>query len=414
MAERFPEPAAVVMDPVEVAINSRFDELVHTVNRRRVELLLEYRERRDEMRARETGLIRTKQQLLQTKEQLHDKMEENMLHSLREKMTEDIETKLRDLEVTDRPMELSFQCETREVEETISQLGQLIQKQILSTPNYPALSQPRISVCEKGTGPGQLDLPKGIAYDETSHLIYVTDSNGISSKSSRVCVFSEEGEYIHSFGQEELGFPAGVAISGKNIYVCDGFKCTIIRYKLPDYRLVSRVGKEGSGVNKFSNPQHISVSSNGDVYVADKDNHRVVVMDCELRFKHSIQHSTMTKPFDVKTLNDEVYVLSSQDNPCLHVFHKSGSKLRSFITRGKGSDFQVERGYSFCFDKQKNILIGNYKCIKTFSPAGILLHTLGGSQDEDKQIRPYGITVTPNNKIVCSSSLTKFKLHIFY
>ena len=73
MAERFPEPAAVVMDPVEVAINSRFDELVHTVNRRRVELLLEYRERRDEMRARETGLIRTKQQLLQAKEQLHDK-----------------------------------------------------------------------------------------------------------------------------------------------------------------------------------------------------------------------------------------------------------------------------------------------------------------------------------------------------
>ena len=412
MAERFPEPAAVVMDPVEVAINSRFDELVHTVNRRRVELLLEYRERRDEMRARETGLIRTKQQLLQTKEQLHDKMEENMLHSLREKMTEEIETKLRDLEVTDRPMELSFQCETREVEETISQLGQLIQKQILSTPNYPALSQQHISVCEKGTGPGQLYSPEGIAYDETNQLIYIADITGIML--GRVCVFSEEGECIRSFGKGELVGPVGVAISGENIYVSDFSKCTIFRYKLPDYRLVSKVGKKGSGENEFSSPQHISVSSNGDVYVADYGNNRVVVMDCELRFKHSIQHSTMTKPLEVKTLNDEVYVLSYINNPCLHVFHKSGNKLRSFITRGKGSDFQVETGFCFCLDKQSNILIGDYKCIKTFSPAGILLHTLGSSQDEDKQIQPYGITVTPNNKIVCSSFSTKFRLHIFY
>ena len=414
MAERFPEPAAVVMDPVEVAINSRFDELVHTVNRRRVDLLLEYRERRDEMRARETGLIRTKQQLLQTKEQLHDKMEENMLHSLREKMTEDIETKLRDLEVTDRPMELSFQCETREMEETISQLGQLIQKQILSTPNYPALSQPRISVCEQGTGPGQLYRPKGVAYDETSHLIYVAD---MSSMSGRVCVFSEEGEYIHSFGERKLVGPVGVAISGENIYVSDSSKCTIFRYQLPDYRLVSSLGKERSGKNEFYSPQRISVSSNGDVYAADYGNNRVVVMDCELRFKHSIQHSTMTRPFDVKTLNDEVYVLSSKDSPCLHVFHKSGSKLRSFITSGRGSGYQVDGGFCFCLDKQNNILIGDSiaKRIKVFSPAGILLHTLGGSQDREKEIQPLGITATPNNNIICSSDFTtKFKLHIFY
>ena len=269
MAERFPEPAAVVVDPVEVAINSRFNELVQTVNRRRVELLLEYRERRDEMRARETGLIKTRQQLLQIKEQL-EKMAENMLHSLSEKIKEEIDTKLRDLEVTDGPMELLFQCETREVEETISQLGQLIQEQIHSTPNCPALSPPRISVCEEGTGPGQLCRPFGVAYDETSHLIYVVDS-GVRLF-GRVCVFSEEGEYIHSFGEGELGIPIGVAINGDNIYVSEFLKCTIFHYKLPDYCLVSSVGKKGSGENEFSYPLDISASSNGDVYVADRDN----------------------------------------------------------------------------------------------------------------------------------------------
>ena len=152
------------------------------------------------------------------------------------------------------------------------------------------------------------------------------------------------------------------------------------------------------------------------MYVVDFFDNRVVVMDCELRFKHSIQHFTMTYPCDVKTLNDEVYVLSSEDDPCLHVFHKFGSKLRSLITRGEGSDFQVEKGSCFCLDKQNNILIGDYmaKRIKVFSPAGILLHTLGGSQDEDKEIQPRGIIVTLNNRIVCSSEYTKFRLHIFY
>ena len=117
----------------------------------------------------------------------------------------------------------------------------------------------------------------------------------------------------------------------------------------------------------------------------------------------------------MKTLNDEVYVLSSQNNPCLHVFHKPGSKLRSFITRGKGSDNQVGR-YCFCLDKQNNILIGDFtaKCIKVFSPTGILLYRLGGSQDGNEEIKPQGITVTSNNKIVCSSYLTKFMMHVFY
>ena len=58
-------------------------------------------------------------------------------------------------------------------------------------------------------------------------------------------------------------------------------------------------------------------------------------MDCELKFKHSIQHYTMTEPHDVKTLNDEVYILSSEDNPYLHVFHKSGNSVPLLLV-GRG------------------------------------------------------------------------------
>ena len=50
MAARFPEPS-VAMDPVEAAIKQTFDNLVFDVNKRRVAVLLEYRGKKDEMRA---------------------------------------------------------------------------------------------------------------------------------------------------------------------------------------------------------------------------------------------------------------------------------------------------------------------------------------------------------------------------
>ena len=245
-------------------------------------------------------------------------------------------------------------------------------------PNYPALKEPRISVCKKGAGHGQLNRPTCIEYSESSHLLYVADVGDLG----RVCVFSKEGEYINSFGEEVLLWPTGVVISEENVYVSDCIHHSIFHFKIPEYLLVNRVGRKGSGENEFSTPAPGCVASNGEIFFADCGNNRVVVMDCELRFKQSIQHSTMTHPNEVKLLNEEVYVICLDDNPCLHVFSRSGSKLRSFITSGSGSDYQVEGGSCFCFDKQSNILIGDETAIiKVFSPAGTLLHTLGDTQE---------------------------------
>ena len=59
--------------------------------------------------------------------------------------------------------------------------------------------------------------------------------------------------------------------------------------------------------------------------------------------------------------------------------------------------------YSFCFDKQHNMIIGDYTAgtFKVFSQ-GDLLHTLGDTQDENKTIKPTGITITCNNKFSVS------------
>ena len=204
-------------------------------------------------------------------------------------------------------------------------------------------------------------------------------------------------------------------MNGDEVYVRDSYLHSILHFKLPGFALITKVGKKGTGKGEFSSPHQLTVAPNGSVFVADSRNNRIVVMTRKLKFLKTIKHASMTEPYDVKLLDNKVFVLSSRDNPCLHVFSQSGEKLRSFITRGEQGNKQVKLGYSFCFDKQQNILISDYfdDSIKVFSQEGALLHTLGHTQEE-KRIKPKGIVVTNNNKIICcASAYTKFGLHIF-
>ena len=52
----------------------------------------------------------------------------------------------------------------------------------------------------------------------------------------------------------------------------------------------------------------------------------------------------MKEPVDVKFTSDEMFVLSLEDNPCIHVFTLSGEKSRSIVTRG-GIGMQVSGAF---------------------------------------------------------------------
>ena len=402
------------MDPIEARINEKFNQLIDCLNRRRVQLIAEHRERQAEKCAETTGRIHTLRQLTETKTHLQTQMKENLLHSMRVRMVEDIETEMRQLDVVEREVELTFECDTRQLEETISVLGQLVEREIIPIPNYPALLEPRISVGKEGRGQGELYMPRGIAFDERTQLIYVANVNPFSGNSS-IIVFSVTGEYINTFCEGQLRIPRGIAINGDDVYVSDSNLNSILHFKLPGFRLITKIGKKGTGKGEFSSPQQLTVAPNGSVFVADSGNNRIVVMTRNLKFQQTIEHTSMTLPYDVKLLDNKVFVLSSSDNPCLHVFSQSGEKLRSFITRDRQGNKQVKLGYFFCFDKQQNILISDLvdDSIKVFSQEGALLHTLGHTQEEEKKITPRGIVVTNDNKIICSSDDTKFGLHIF-
>ena len=411
MAERYAarDEAPLVIHPTEASIHEHFNKIIYRLNQRREEVIAEFKERLEERRAATTTRLNTVQQLIDSKADLQIRMKENLLHSMREKMLEDIDTRITQLQVVEKETEVVFECDTRQLEQPISVLGQLIEREIISTPDYPALLQPSVSVGKKGRAEGQLDSPRGVAVDEKSKLIYVADKGNIS-------VFSMTGEYIDRLCEGQVQWPYGIAISeDNNVFVSDWGSDCVYKFKLPKFQLVTKVGKEGTDVNEFSSPLYLTVTTDRSVLVADCGNHRIVVMDTDLKHKHYIKHQTMTRPRDVKVNNNKVYILSEEDSPCLHVFSLTGEKIRSLITRDDWGNGQVRECYSFYFDKKQNILMSDKEVgdIKVFSQEGALLHTLGHTWDKDKTIVPYGITLTNTNKIICTSYETNFRLHIF-
>ena len=416
MAERYArDEAPLIIHPTEASIHEHFDKIIYRLNQRREEVIAEFRERMEERRAAVTTNLNTIQQLIDSKADLQGRMKENKLYSMREKMLEDIDSKLTQLQVVEKETEVVLECDTRQLEQTISVLGQLIEREIISTPDYPTLLQPSVSVGKKGTAEGELEWPREVAVDEKSKLIYVADT-GYDRGTGNISVFSMTGEYIDRFCEGQVHRPCGIVISEDNdVFVSDtGFDC-VYKFKLPKFQLVTKVGKNVIGVSKFDYPCHLAVTTDRSVLVADRYNNRIAMMDTNLKHKRYIKHPTMITPTDVKVNNNKVYVLSYQDSPCLHVFSLTGEKIRSLITRDYGGNAQVRRCFSFCLDKKQNILMADYTAgnIKVFSQEGALLHTLGDTQGRDKTIRPTEVTLTDTNKIICTSQMTNFGLHIF-
>ena len=415
MAEQFArDEAPLVIHSTEASIHEHFDNIIYRLNQRREEMIRDFRERMEAKRTAAATRDNTLQQLIESKADLQSRMKENLLHSMREKIIEDIDKEMKQLQVVEKVTELVFECDTRQLEQTISVLGQLIERDI-SIPDYPAILQPSVSVGKRGRAEGELCSPRGVAVHEKSKLIYVADA-GYFTDTGDISVFSISGEYIARLCQGQVNQPHGIIISeDDNLFVTDTRSHCVYKFQLPKLQLVTKVGKKGTGVREFDHPHSLTLTTDRSVLVADYNNDRIVVMDTDLEHKRYITHQTMTRPHDVKVNNTKLYVLSTQDSPCLHVFSLTGEKIRSLITSGYEENAQVVRCYSFCLDKKQNILMADYKAqnIKVFSQEGALLHTMGNTHDEDSTLQPPGIALTDTNTIICTSSPTQFGLHIF-
>ena len=350
-------------------------------------------------------------ELLALKADTEQRIRMNLLRETQSKILAELEQKLEEVRAPLPDTLVKFLSDTARLGKEIAGVGEIIEEGVPVVPRYDRMSRV-VAVGKGGRAPGELINPSGVAVDENTGYIYVAEGYD----SYRVSVFSETGDFLSSFSHQGMTHPHGIALHRDNIYVTDNtLVCNaVFHFKMEQQiRHVATFGGVGSSDEQLNSPHGLTVSTDGDVFVADYGNNRIKILDESLRFKTHVTHQSMGWPLDVKLTRDEMFVLC-QSSPCVLVFSHAGEMTRSLVTRGDG--MQVTNAQFFCLDAEQNLLISDFVAgnVKIFSKDGILLHTIGQEGHERGMLyQPIGIALTKSLHLVIVSNNKNFRLQIF-
>ncbi len=137
-------------------------------------------------------------------------------------------------------------------------------KGIFQAFNHQALYQ--FSGGEKGSGPGQIRNPSGIAWDKDR--IYISD---IGNK--KVLAFNTSGRFLRemgTIGPERLQEPRRLAVDKEgNLFVLDTERGRVLAYD-PQGIYLGGFGTMGKGPGFLNKPRDFALSDNGDLYIAEE------------------------------------------------------------------------------------------------------------------------------------------------
>jgi len=97
-----------------------------------------------------------------------------------------------------------------------------------------------------------------------------------------------------------------------NIYVSDGYRDSrVVKYD-KNGRFIKSMGTRGSGQNQFSTPHTIAVAHDGTVFVGDRGNSRIVVLDTDLNWK--AEYTNVGAPWGMCISKGEHQILYSSNS----------------------------------------------------------------------------------------------------
>ena len=185
----------------------------------------------------------------------------------------------------------------------------------------------------------RLTNPYGIAFNSRGEAV-ISEYLG-----HRVSIFNKRGQKIRTFGSRgdsphQMIYPAGIAIDGiDNIYISSSHK---LQKFTSSGELIKCVGREGRKEGEFDAPRGVTLYNN-QVYVCERNNHRIQVFDLDLNFVRSIGsrargtgRGEFDAPFDVKFDTAGNMYVAEYGNKRVQVMDISGHFIRSFGQEGEG------------------------------------------------------------------------------
>jgi len=206
--------------------------------------------------------------------------------------------------------------------------------------------------------------------------------------------------------------PSDISVAPNgDIYLVDGVNSRIVvTGNNGEWKF--QFGTEGSGQGQFIHPLGIDISEDGRVFIADSGNHRIQVFDLKGNFKYtfSIAIDSDTHPADpvdiiVSKLKGQLYI-SDNENHNIKVFEQNGTFKFKW---GKFGEESGEFRYPGImtqnpFNEIFVVDVLNTRAQK-FDPFGKYISSIGSwGVSQGKFFRPKGITIDRKNRVFISDS----------
>lgn len=196
---------------------------------------------------------------------------------------------------------------------------------------YNAYGQFQFQFGLPGNELGQLSSPVGIAI--SNNKVYVAETGN-----QRVQVFDLKGKFlkvlVSNSGNSEVGgiTPSGInAAPNGDIYVTDIFQHRVVGFS-PEGKVIVKFGKPGEERGSFAYPNDIAVDQ-GLIYVSDSNNARIQVFDTQGKFLKVLQdkdpNHKLSLPRGITAAENRIYVVDTF-NHTVDIMDKEGKVLKNF------------------------------------------------------------------------------------
>lgn len=181
---------------------------------------------------------------------------------------------------------------------------------------------------------------------------------------------------IYGYGDKPGGLlkrPYGVAVDKDgNIYVTDTDNTRILVFDGKG-KYLFKFGKRGEKRGELFTPLGIDVDEDGNIYVCDKDLHKIVIYDSEGKVIDEVREMFPLVP---KVAGDRLYVATYGH---VSIYDLEGNLLTKWGRRGRGTgEFDFPNGIAID-EKRKRVYVsdGNNMRLVAFDLSGEMLWTVG-------------------------------------
>ena len=247
--------------------------------------------------------------------------------------------------------------------------------------------------------------PWGITLNSKQQLV-VAEYGG-----KKVTVFDRKGKKVQTITSEKLCNPVGVAMDkDDNIYVSDMSNSSLLKFSKKG-KLMKVVGRYGTRPGEFNSLGMIKII-NDKLYVCDRWNHRVQILNTELEYVNSFGchgdgDGQFKYPNGIAQDRAETLYLSDSDNNRVQVFDCKGQFLFTFSKKGAASE-QLKFPSGICVGTDQFVYVSEYgnKCVSVFKTSGEFVTSFGQFS------LPAGIVIDDDGFVYVSDHITAGNVYI--